>query len=98
MSGIVGTLCPLFACAGANAMRNQIKDTVSTAAKVKFVDYFPNDEGKSPDTAIVRFEDGSTADAGWSHIIVGHAHFATVTSVFTKTTGSCCELVTLIRD
>lgn len=48
---------------GANAMRNQIKDTVSTAAKVKFVDYFPNDEGKSPDTAIVRFEDGSTADA-----------------------------------
>lgn len=48
---------------GENASRFDITQTVSTAATVKFVDYFPAD-GNPTDTAIVRFKDGASADQG----------------------------------
>merc|ERR1711861_28949 len=46
---------------GANARRNEIFETVSVAAPVRFVDYFPAD-GKPVDIATLRFKDAQGAE------------------------------------
>lgn len=66
---LICLLSGLLLATGENATRFDITQTTSTAATVRFVDYFPAD-GKPTDTAIVRFKDSTCAEQGRSALVL----------------------------